>query len=313
MVFSNIRLREAREAKNWSQQDLTEKMNVGPGSVGRWERGETFPSAYNRRKLCELFQLDADGLGLKKESYNKADIQEETEIAPSDEIVPSNSTSLQMEPNLTEILPSDGTTQGKRRVSRRTVAVGLAGLITLGATGDLLWLKRPVPPTVRMPIYTYRGHSDIVYRVRWSPNGTRIVSASADATAQVWEAATGKNLLIYHGHTNAVEAAVWSPDGTHIASGSHDTTVRVWEAATGKDLLIYHGHKAPVYTVAWSPDRTRIATGDSSGTVQVWSAAQGSLLCVYRHKDAAKKSRTEHSQHRLFAQAKGSSSILNLS
>src|SRR6185437_2005428 len=38
------------------------------------------------------------------------------------------------------------------------------------------------------PPLIYRGHNDVVETVAWSPDGTRIASASDDFTVQVWEA-----------------------------------------------------------------------------------------------------------------------------
>ena len=70
--------------------------------------------------------------------------------------------------------------------------------------------------------YTYKGHSDIVASVAWSPDSKRIASASWDKTVQVWNATDGGNIYTYHGHSNELESVAWSPDGKRIASGSHD-------------------------------------------------------------------------------------------
>jgi eukaryotic-like serine/threonine-protein kinase len=37
-------------------------------------------------------------------------------------------------------------------------------------------------------LYTYKGHTDVVETVAWSPDGTLIASCSDDQTAQVWRA-----------------------------------------------------------------------------------------------------------------------------
>ena len=55
------------------------------------------------------------------------------------------------------------------------------------------------------------------------------LSRGADATVQVWEAATGSKFFTYSGHTNEVYTVAWSSLGTYIASGSEDTTVQIWK------------------------------------------------------------------------------------
>ena len=81
-------------------------------------------------------------------------------------------------------------------------------------------------------IYTYRGHSDSVRRISWSPKGERIASASFDHTAQVWDAFSGNHVSVYRGHTAWLVGIAWSPDGKYIASGSYDKTVQVWKPSS---------------------------------------------------------------------------------
>ena len=78
----------------------------------------------------------------------------------------------------------------------------------------------------------YRGElitlgSD-VSSVRTSPDGTRIVTASSDKTARLWDAETGRMLQVLEGHGGWVLSAEFSPDGTRIVTASHDRTARLW-------------------------------------------------------------------------------------
>lgn len=68
-------------------------------------------------------------------------------------------------------------------------------------------------PTQATPITTYQGHTGPVYTVAWSPDGTRIASASQDGTFQVWDAGNGHPLLTYQDQARPVWAVAWVPDG----------------------------------------------------------------------------------------------------
>lgn len=58
------RLREARRQRGWSQAELANKLNIDPKTVSRWERGLAFPQPYYRQRLCDIYQMSAEDLGL---------------------------------------------------------------------------------------------------------------------------------------------------------------------------------------------------------------------------------------------------------
>ena len=62
------RLRQERERRAWTQNDVASKVGSDPKTVARWENGITFPGPYYRQRLGELFGKSLQDLGLIPES-----------------------------------------------------------------------------------------------------------------------------------------------------------------------------------------------------------------------------------------------------
>jgi WD40 repeat protein len=76
----------------------------------------------------------------------------------------------------------------------------------------------------------------------FSPDGSRIVTASLDKTSKVWDAETGAEIHTLKGHTGVVSSAVFSPDGSRIVTASsEDKTVKVWDAKNCAEFLTLDG------------------------------------------------------------------------
>ncbi len=112
----------------------------------------------------------------------------------------------------------------------------------------------------------FRDIGDSVHSAAYSPDGTRIVTASDDKTARIWDARTGAQLAVLSGHGDRVDSAAYSPDGTRIVTASLDKTARIWDARTGAQLAVLSGHGDSVDSAAYSPDghahRHRVARQD---------------------------------------------------
>ncbi|HEY7350833.1 MAG TPA: serine/threonine-protein kinase [Ktedonobacterales bacterium] len=138
---------------------------------------------------------------------------------------------------------------------------------------------KPAPGTT---LLIYRGHTNTVTSLAWSPKGKHLASGSWDATVQVWDIATGSRIVKYQGHTSRVTAVSWSLDKKHLASGSDDGLVQVWDAVSGQTLHTYRGHTRAITALAWSLDGTYLASAGADQTVHLWKPTSQRKPLIYK-------------------------------
>jgi hypothetical protein len=109
----------------------------------------------------------------------------------------------------------------------------------------------------------------------FSPDGARIVTASTDNTALLWDAASGCQIEKLAGHKGWVRSATFSPTGTSIITASDDHSARLWKSGKpgpneiGEETMLV-GHDRPLFSAAFTPDGARVGTASWDGTARLW-------------------------------------------
>ncbi|KAJ5640295.1 uncharacterized protein N7484_008157 [Penicillium longicatenatum] len=122
-------------------------------------------------------------------------------------------------------------------------------------------------------LQTLEGHSDSVRSIAWSPDGSRLASASRDTTIRIWNPATGQCASTFEGHRGLITSIAWSPDGSLLASGSWDDTVKIWDLNTGQCTSTLKAHSDLIASIVWSHDGRRLASASWDGTIKIWDTA----------------------------------------
>ena len=110
-----------------------------------------------------------------------------------------------------------------------------------------------------------------VRSAQFSPDGQRVVTASNDATARLWDAASGKAIGESMKHENRVNSAQFSPDGQRVVTAS-GWTVRLWDAASGKPIGEPMKLEDEVTSAQFSPDGQRVVTASNDKTARLWDS-----------------------------------------
>ncbi|MBI4854422.1 MAG: protein kinase [Acidobacteria bacterium] len=154
--------------------------------------------------------------------------------------------------------------------------------------------------------------------VTFSPDGTRILTASEDNTAKIWDSETGKLIISLEAHKGNVYWAEFNSLGTKVVTASADSSAKIWDVSNGKNVssvISLEGHLEIVNTAHFTPDNTRIVTTSSDFTAKIWDSASGLPLATFQgHRGNVYSAAISHNGKRVItASSDGSAKIWDTS
>ena len=117
-------------------------------------------------------------------------------------------------------------------------------------------------------------HRGTVYSAVFAPGGRQVLTASADATIRLWDAATGQLLRSIDTGGVPITAAALSPSGELVASSS-DRETALWDLATSERLgavPMLHGSEGN--SASFSPDgQSVLILAHDDGRALLWDVS----------------------------------------
>lgn len=133
------------------------------------------------------------------------------------------------------------------------------------------------PPGVNL-LRTLRGHTAVIGRIAWSPDGRTLVSPSEDRTVRFWDFETGECVRTLPEYRSLVSSVAFDPDGRILASGGWDRTIKLWASASGELLRTLTGHADRIWGLSWSPDGKTLASTSKDSVLSIWDTKTGQRI-----------------------------------
>ena len=141
----------------------------------------------------------------------------------------------------------------------------------------------------RTQAQVYAGHSNWTWAADFSPDGSLVASGSGplslpaslddlDATARVWDAASGRQVIALSGHSDTVDSVRFTLDGNYLLSASWDGDIRRWDLNDGSEVARYNVPDARVYMIDLHPDGEHFVSASSDGIIRMWHIESGQVV-----------------------------------
>ncbi|CEF66304.1 WD40 repeat and WD40/YVTN repeat-like-containing domain and WD40-repeat-containing domain and G-protein beta WD-40 repeat-containing protein [Strongyloides ratti] len=124
--------------------------------------------------------------------------------------------------------------------------------------------------TITNPSQIFEGHKNAVVSAVFFPSNDKILTASWDRTANIYDIENGVVVNSLSGHEEELNYCNIHPTKSLIVTASKDSTFRLWDMReTMKDVSVIMGHSDSVSSVLFTNDDKVISSGEDR-TVKLW-------------------------------------------
>jgi WD40 repeat protein len=119
-----------------------------------------------------------------------------------------------------------------------------------------------------------KGHTELVYRAAFSPDGHTAASCGRDGELCLWDLDNGVSLHAEKFDEGDLSCVAFSPpDGRLLLFGGAGGALRVWDVKEWKQIGLLETFGQSVLCAAFTPDGRRAVVGVADGTLRVWDVA----------------------------------------
>ena len=123
----------------------------------------------------------------------------------------------------------------------------------LNGVGLLAWLACSLAAAAQEPV-VLKGHNGAVMSAAFAGDPERVVTASTDLSAMLWDARSGKLLQTMTQHTGPLYTLAASGDGQTLATGAQDNTIRIWDLPLRSPVRRLTEPTVPLHAAVLSSD-----------------------------------------------------------